>query len=201
MNPKYFFTLLLFSLIQVAFHCQKKTNISFKSITQVGSNVSIDYKVKTKWYIKNHTSLYVKEKGNQRWQGPLNFVVGDLGSYTKSGKNNILWEVTKSRNELLGECVFGIDNSMTIKNNIKNLRKRSTFCSLVGLGIGGYYLYKSESYYNQYQSATTNAASLRKKDEEMLNMSIFGLSIGTILLIERINLGRKIKKIKKQIFK
>jgi len=199
MNTKYYILhLLLF--FQITFFCQKNTEISIKSITQEGSSVSIDYNLKTKWYIKNHTSLYAKERESQSWGLPLDFVVGDFGSSTKSGKNNMKWQVTKSRNELLGEWVFKIHNTMSIKKNIKNLNRICTLLSFAGLGIGGYYLYKSDDYYNQYQNSTTNAALLRQKDEESLEISFLSFSVGTVFLIQKISLGRKIRKFKNQGF-
>ena len=107
-------------------------------------------------------------------------------------------QVTKSRNELLGEWVFKIHNTMSIKKNIKNLKRICTLLSFAGLGIGGYYLYKSDDYYNQYQNSTTNAALLRQKDEESLEISFLSFSVGTVFLIQKISLGRKIRKFKNQ---
>tara|TARA_B110001450_G_scaffold135636_1_gene127397 strand:- start:26 stop:628 length:603 start_codon:yes stop_codon:yes gene_type:complete len=180
-------------------YTQNNTDIRIESVIQNGNKIDIKYNIDTKWFIKNHVSLYTRRKGSKIWEGPLNSTYGNIKENTSSGSNSLTWNVTSDREKFSGQWVFGIDNNISLKKNIKNLKVTCGLFSLAGFAVGTYGYLKSEDYYSQYQNSTTNAALLREKDNNMIRMGILGAALGSILIVETSILSRKIKKVKRTL--
>ena len=178
---------------------QNTSEIRINSVTQNGNKINVNYNIESKWYIENNATLYAKKRGSSNWEGPLSSLSGNIYKNIKRGTNNVVWNVTNDREEFTGQWVFGIDNTMTIKKNIKNLKISCGLSSLAGLAIGAYGFLKSEDYYNQYQNATLNASQLRQDATKMTTVGIAGAALGSVLFIETSILGRKIRKVKRTL--
>lgn len=196
---KYILLIISILFFQNHIFAQNISEIRINSVTQNENKIKINYNVKSKWYIENNATLYAKKRGSSNWEGPLSSLSGNIYNNIKRGTNNVVWNVTSEREEFTGQWVFGIDNTMTIKKNIKNLKITCGLSSLAGLAIGAYGFLKSEDYYNQYQNATLNASQLRQDATKMTTVAIAGAVLGSILLIETSILRRKIRKVKRTL--
>ena len=140
-----------------------------------------------------------RKKNGEKWDGPLQALSGNYGENIKNGNNTITWNVLNEREEFTGYWRFGIDNYISIKKNIRNLKITCGLASLAGLGLSGYLFLRSDEYYNQYQTATTNVVELREKVGQMFQYGVISLSCSSLLFIERTILAKKIKKAKRYL--
>ena len=198
-----FKTQILFLLFHFIFHsnlfAQSNTEIKINSVFQNGNKINIRYDVKTKWFLENSATLYAKRKGSKYWEGPLESTYGNINDNIIKGENLVTWNVTNDREQFTGQWVFGIDNKISVKKNIKNLKITCGILSLAGFALGTYGYLKSEEYYNQYQTATTNASQARENDIKMSTLGIISGSLGAVFLIENMILRKKIKKVKRSL--
>tara|TARA_Y200000002_G_scaffold379262_1_gene388192 strand:- start:10286 stop:10888 length:603 start_codon:yes stop_codon:yes gene_type:complete len=188
---------LLFSFY--TFNAQNFKSVKINSVTQSRNNININYQLNSKWFIKNNVKLYTSKLGENNWQGPLEAISGNCGDRVKKGENTIVWNVMNEREEFKGMWRFGIENSITIKKNIKNLKLTFGLLSLASLGISSYFFNQSENYYNQYQTATTNAAKMRENSQEMMQLGIYSVAAFSLFFSQRTIFAKKIKKIKKHL--
>ena len=186
---------LLFSFYTL--NAQNFKEVKITSVTQSRNNINIDYQLNSKWFIKNNVKLYTSKLGENKWQGPLEAISGNYGDRVKKGENTIVWNVVNEREEFKGMWRFGIENSITIKKNIKNLKLTFGLLSLASLGLSSYFFNQSENYYNQYQIATTNAAKMRENSQEMMQLGVYSVAAFSLFFTQRTIFAKKIKKIKK----
>tara|TARA_X000000950_G_scaffold134422_1_gene167366 strand:+ start:1895 stop:2500 length:606 start_codon:yes stop_codon:yes gene_type:complete len=103
---KGFICVLLVSLISLVSHSQF---VFIKSVNQIEKKIYINYDNvgdSGKYDIK----LYIKPTNSLKWSNELTNVTGDVGYNQKVGKNKqIVWDVIKNRDKLIGEFIFGIE--------------------------------------------------------------------------------------------
>ncbi len=177
-------------------YSQKITNVSNR---QEQSTIIVSYDLETKFPCK--IELYVSTNGGTTWQGPLKKVSGDIGANVSSGNKSITWNVLEEFEQLRGDnIVFKVSANTSIINNTSSILNQKGSKSLLivygsenyyklkknkkiwlGLAIGfgaigttSYFL--SKNYYNQYQSATTDAENLYNKGQ--FQSKIYPISFG-----------------------
>ena len=114
---------LLTSLMSLA---QTIKNIEAKA---VDSKIEVSYKIIGLKYYQNISAvnLYVKETGDKSFQGPMEFVSGDMAEGINNGEHKIIWDALKEMDVADTPLVF--DVRVTVEDDS---RTRDLMMMLVG---------------------------------------------------------------------
>ncbi len=97
-----------FSQISAKQNNQAKADVL--EVTQEGEKVKIKYNLTGEPNEKYDILLYVKRGNDRNWEGPLQYVSGDIGEQITTGENmTVIWDVLSEREKFQGDWVFGFE--------------------------------------------------------------------------------------------
>lgn len=170
--------LFLFVLCSAFFaRAQEISNIR---VTQTGNTVNILYNLSGDGQVFKVDLYYTVDDG-QTWKGPLNVVSGDVGESVLPGNNkrmswNVLSEpgleegylqfkVLAETTELPNPIQTGKQMSDVKISKYKTGKAISLTLALASVGTGVYTYLQGNKLYDEYKTATDDAADLRSKVE------------------------------------
>jgi hypothetical protein len=178
----FIFCILFLFLVNLSFltHAQEISNIR---VTQTGNNVNVLYDLAGEGQTFKVNLFYSVDNG-QTWKGPLRPVSGDAGLQIKPGTNKkITWDVQSEPGVEEGYMQFKVvaeTTEMPFQEKAESkpaqipdlqLRKYKTgktislTLALASAGTGIYSYLQGNKLYDEYQTATNDAADLRSKVE------------------------------------
>jgi len=95
----------------------------------VDSKIEVSYKITGLKYYQNisKVALFVKKAGDTSFQGPMEFVEGDIAEGINNGEHQIVWDALKEMDIADGQLIFDIRVSIE-----KDKRTRDIMVMLVG---------------------------------------------------------------------
>jgi|WetSurMetagenome_2_1015567.scaffolds.fasta_scaffold00002_221 uncharacterized protein (TIGR02145 family) len=97
------------------------------------NRIFITYRLDTKNVTK--VSLYCSEDNGTSWQGPLQNVTGDIGILSSPGEKEIIWDVLKDRDVLVGEQIIFRINAKMFSSSFTDARDGISYKTIL---VGNY---------------------------------------------------------------
>ncbi len=208
-----FILMLIFTAFVLHGYGQEIKNIR---VTQQGNLVKVLYDLSGSGQTFKVELFYSVDNG-QTWQGPLNGAAGDVGAMVQPGNNKqITWDVQTEPGLKEGLMQFqvvaevsgtSVPNQTNIKepkpdlkiSKYKTGKNISLTLALATAGTGVFTLLQSNKLYDEYQTATDNAAGLHKKIETYDKITPVAFAIAGASTVSFIIFASKYGKAKKQL--
>ena len=188
-------------------------------VTQEGKTVVLIYDLTGKSGNYNVNLFYTLDDGKS-WQGPLKNVTGDVLSQIPGKNKKAVWNAADEKGQLEGNIQFKLNAEMnkqqeqSLNNPIEEpvtkpeyspeyykYKKSKTIWltgALVSSAVGVFSMIQANNYYNQYQTATTDAADLHQKVELYDKITPIAFVVAGLCTVEFIIKSGKQNKAKKQ---
>lgn len=205
--------LLLSFVLPTSAFSQEIKNIR---VTQEGTRVNLQYDLDG----KNQSfkvNLYYRINDGLTWQGPLKGATGDVGDKVQPGNNKkIIWDLLSEAEIKEGYLQFKVvadvtevpvtTNQATLdpKSNIK-MRKYKTgktislVTAIASAGTGIFATIQGNKLYDEYKTATDDAASLHSQIETYDKIAPVAFAIAGASTVSFIIFASKHRKSKKQL--
>ncbi len=208
----------LFLILIILFFATEFTNsqtISNVHFVQSDKQIVIYYDLSgmqgTTWDI----TIFCSQDGGVIWGNPLRMITGDIGNAIKPGFNKqVQWNVLSERDRLEGVIKFKVEAKGNNKSSssipkvkpnystdYNKYKKQKTFwfvsAGVTGV-IGVFANIQSNKYYDQYQTATTEAGNLYKKADLYDMITPIAIGVAGFCTLEFILKSGKYSKARKQ---
>lgn len=209
--------IFLIIIILFSFFLAKAQKINNINVSEDDKKLIITYSIEDfKHYDNFFIELYYSLDGGRNFKGPVKQATGDIGPKVLGGYNKrVTWSALEEISYLESDDIIfrikadvSIDKSRMSKYELNALMKSNTKClrvlrnvsmpiAVAGMGLGSYFLYKSFNDYKKYDSATSEAESLRKSVQlaDKMYPAIYAVAgAGTVVfLISQIKISNKKK--------
>lgn len=205
---KYF--IVIFTLfVRINGFSQEITNVK---VSQEGTNVLVSYDLGGTPAIYKVDVFYTSDDG-KTWYGPLKHITGDVNNQTLGKNKKIFWNAGVEIGQIEGYVQFklfaGIESKLTESKTeapgyspqYYKYKKSKTIwlvSTLTFSALGTFAHLQANSAYNQYQTATTDAADLHKKVKQYDQITPIAYGMAGFCALEFILKAGKQSKAKKQ---
>lgn len=179
-------SLTVFLITAFNLSAQEVDNITFQ---KAGTKVFISYDLKAPLFTKWSVSVYFSKDGGLTWGSPLQKLTGEFGNGIRSGvKKRITWDLEKEKEYPDGKMTFKVEAApykgsevyrpcVPLFYHYKKTEVISVTSAVFFTAAGVYLKKQGDKYYNQYQTAESNAENLHKKVDlyDKLYPAAFGL--------------------------
>lgn len=187
--------------------------ISNVKVSQEGSNILVSYDLGGGTPAIYKVDLFYTSDDGKTWQGPLKHVTGDVSNQTLGKNKKVFWNASIEKSQIEGYVqfkLFAVLESSLPESKIENnefssqyykYKKSKTFWAISTLtfGAAGSFAYlKSNSTYEQYKTATSNAADLHQQVEQFDMIAPIAYGLAGLCAVEFILKAGKQSKAKKQ---